>query len=254
MRHTATWAYGHCRLGAPPRTGARVLTYHAVGSPVDGDVRGLYSLSSARFEHHMRYLAEHYAEQLCPLACSTLNGTAPSIALTIDDGYVDTLTVAAPLLARLGIPFTVFLWTGAISGCRAGFLAPEQVRELHALPDVRIGSHTVNHSRLTQCDGAALKSELADSKAYLEDLLGAEIDSISYPHGAVNRRVRDAAQEAGYTIGATSRFDVNEHGCDPLLVCRTDVWAIDDVTVFRQKLRGDWDWMRWRRADPGVGK
>ena len=95
-----------------------------------------------------------------------------------------------------------------------------------------------------------MNEELVGSRSYLEDLIGAKVNLLSYPHGAVNGRVRNMAENAGYQIGATSRFDINEYNRDPLLLCRTDIWAQDNLSTFRQKLQGDWDWNRWRSSDP----
>jgi len=246
----ATWLYGRIRSGSNPRSGLRILTYHALGTPIESDVRFLYSMAPERFEEHARYLALHYAGRLAPLGACAPAGGALSIALTFDDGYRDNLSIAAPLLVGLGIPFTVFVCTGEVARRKPGFLAPEEVRELAHMPGARIGSHTVGHPRLTECDGTRLREELVGSKAYLEDLLGAEVDSLSYPHGAVDRKVRDMAESAGYRIGVSSRFDINQSGRDPLLLCRTDIWADDQIHTFEQKLGGDWDWNRWRSADP----
>ena len=246
---TATMAYGLMRRGGSRRSGLRVLMYHAIGTPIEGDVSGLYNMAPARFETQMRYMAEHYRHELVPLERSALAGESLKIALSFDDGYRDNLSVAAPLLVELGMPFSVFVCTGPVAQRKAGFLSPEDLRELAGLPGVTIGSHGVNHLRLTECDERRLKEELAGSKAYLENLLGSEIASLSYPHGAVNRNVRDAAESVGYRIGACSRFDINQSGRDPLLLCRTDIWADDDLPTFEQKLGGDWDWYRWRSAD-----
>lgn len=225
--------------------------YHAIGTPIESDDSGLYSVTSGRFEKHMRYLAGHYTDCLVPLAPSALTGDSFRIALTFDDGYRDNLSVAAPLLVELGIPFSVFVCTGAVAERRAGFLGPEDVCELAGLQGATIGSHSISHPRLVECNDRRLKEELAGSKAYLEDLLGKQVDSISYPDGLVDRRVRDMAENAGYDIGATSRFDINRPGRDSLLLCRSDIWADDDNLVFDQKLRGDWDWMRWHRTNSG---
>ena len=224
--------------------------YHAVGTAIRNDVRGLYNMSASRFEQHARLLVHGFGNRLVPLAPPALEGDSLRIAVTFDDGYRDNLTAAAPLLVELGVPFTVFVCTGAVADRRAGFLRPQDLRELAAFPGVVIGSHTVRHPRLTECDDRRLHAELADSKAYLEDLLGQSVDSVSYPHGAVDQRVRSAVQEAGYKLGASSRFDINLARRDPLLLCRTDIWARDDARVLEQKVRGDWDWMRWRAADP----
>lgn len=246
----ATWMYARFRVGAAPREGLRILMYHAIGTPIEGDVRRLYSMTAARFGEHMRGLSEHHADRLVSLDALESRGDSLRIALSFDDGYRDNLAVAAPLLVGLGIPFTVFVCTGAVAGRKAGFLAPEDLRELAGLPGATIGSHSINHVHLTEANERSLREELVGSKAYLEDLLGRGVHSLSYPHGAVDRRVRDAAENAGYRIGATSRFDINRPVRDPLLLCRTDIWADDNIAVFEQKLRGDWDWFRWRVADP----
>jgi len=224
--------------------------YHALGTPADGDFLGIYSIAPARFETHMRYLVEHYRESLVPLEAAALSTDRFRVAVTFDDGYRDTWAVGAPLLREMGIPFTVFVCTGAVAGQRMGFLTSDELRTLAAQPGVSIGSHGASHVRLTECDDRRLRDELVDSRHYLEDLCGRGIVLLSYPHGAVDRRVRDAAATAGYQIGGCSRFDCNAVGRDPLILCRTDIWADDDISVFEQKLRGDWDWLRWIHSDP----
>jgi peptidoglycan/xylan/chitin deacetylase (PgdA/CDA1 family) len=246
----ATLAYRGLRLVRGSRNGLRILMYHAVGSVVEDDRRGLYSIAPHLFEQHLDLLANRHAKQLVSLDSHALEGDGSRIAMTFDDGYQDNLVIAAPLLAARGIPFTVFVSTGAVSAQQAGFLVPHQLRELGRIPGARIGSHGVSHRRLTECDDHRLREELAGSKAYLEDLLGTAVDVMSYPHGAVDRRVRDAAEAAGYRLGATSRFDINLADRDPLLLCRAEIWSDDGLECLGQKLRGDWDWYRWRHDDP----
>ena len=244
-----TFAYTKLNFAKYPQTGLRVLMYHAIGTSIENDTRSLYNMTPKQFKKHMRHLVEYYKNYLVPFNSSALEGNSLKIALTFDDGYRDNLTVAAPILAKLGIPFTIFICTGAVAESRTGFLTPEDVRELAALQGAKIGSHTISHSRLTECDDSQLKEELIGSKNYLEDLIGSEVNMLSYPHGAVNNRVRDFVEKAGYQIGATSRFDLNEFGRDPLLLCRTDIWAQDNLSIFEQKLQGNWDWNRWRSID-----
>jgi peptidoglycan/xylan/chitin deacetylase (PgdA/CDA1 family) len=226
------------------------LMYHAVGTAIDGDTRGLYNMGVVQFKRHVKYLASHYRQGLVPLSLEPVQDQALRIVLTFDDGYLDNLKVAAPLLVELGIPFTVFVCTDAVAQRKSGFLEPDDVRELASLPGVQIGSHSASHARLTRCDDLQLHQELAGSKSYLEDLIGGQVCTLSYPHGDVDRRVRDVAEKVGYVIGCTSRFDINAESRDPLLLCRTDIWAEDTVSVFEEKLQGDWDWNRWRMADP----
>ena len=246
----ATWVYSRFRSDGNPRPGLRILMYHAIGTSIEDRGGDRYNTTFPRFERQMRYLAEHYPDRLVPFDCRISESNPLRIALTFDDGYRDNLTLAAPLLVELGIPFTVFVCTGTVGGRKEGFLRPEEVRELASLPGVKIGAHSISHPLLTTCDDHRLKQELHGSKTYLEDLLGREVDCLAYPFGAVNCRVRDMAEKEGYRFGACTRFDINRPSRDPLLLCRTHVWADDDASIFGQKLRGDWDWLRWRHRDP----
>lgn len=234
------------RIAAPPRRGLRVLMYHAVGSPADGDKLGIYTISAEALEKQISALASLFPGAVTDLASGIGTNGSFRIAVTFDDGYRDNLHCAAPLLQKFGIPFTVFVCSDFVRHGRAHCLSPAELRELAVLPGVSIGSHGATHSRLTELDDQKLSTELASSKAFLEDAIGRGVTAISYPHGAVDGRVRAAAAASGYKIGACSRFNINDAACDPLLLCRTDIHGIDSLRVFKQKLHGDWDWMQWK--------
>jgi peptidoglycan/xylan/chitin deacetylase (PgdA/CDA1 family) len=96
--------------------GFMVLTYHRVND--EGDPF-LPAVPTRVFEQQMRHVAGTY--QVLPveeLAERAARGALPplGLAITFDDGYRDTLTHAAPILARHGLPATVFLATGFIGG------------------------------------------------------------------------------------------------------------------------------------------
>lgn len=226
-----------------PSPGFRILIYHAVGSPIKEDRLGLYTISPELFSQHMETLSAYPEIRLCGFL-EGFSSTGLGISVTFDDGYKDTLYEAAPILAKHNIPFTVFISTSFVQNRAENYLSPEEVCELAALPGVTIGTHGSTHVPLTQCGDPMLKRELEDSRHYLEDLLGIEIVSMSYPHGAVSRRVRDRVEAAGYRAAGTSLFNINGSQRDSLLLARTDILGIDSVRVFRQKLHGDWDWSR----------
>lgn len=238
------------RSGSKPRAGLRVLMYHAVGSPAEDDQRGLYSIAPALFESHIAALANSDGIAVTALTQDLKAPQRLRVAITFDDGYRDNLHVAAPVLLRYRMPFTVFVCSGFVGRVCGNFLDVAELRELAALPGVSIGSHGATHTPLTRLDDRALNEELLSSKRSLEDAIGHAVTTISYPHGAVDRRVRDAVAAAGYAIGASSRFDINAEKRDPLLLCRTDIHGNDNVRIFNQKLHGDWDWYRWRNPDP----
>lgn len=223
--------------------GCRVLMYHAIGSAVPEDAAGLYSMSPQRFREQMHWLAKQHAPAVTGLDQAVAAGSG--IAITFDDGYGDLLTAAAPILVGCGFPFTVFVTPGFVSDPSGLYLTPADLRTLAALPGVTIGAHGNSHRRLTECSDAELIAELAGSRAWLEDAVAKPVTSMSYPHGAVDIRVRDAAAAAGYELAACSRFGAHRRDGDRLCVARTDIWAQDDARRFAAKVAGAWDWMKW---------
>jgi peptidoglycan/xylan/chitin deacetylase (PgdA/CDA1 family) len=234
----------------PPADGLRVLMYHAIGTPALGDTQGLFSLKPECFRRHMVLLAGWKGGRVVEFDEAALSGTGCRVAITFDDGYLDNLEVAAPILGELGLPFMVFVTSEFVRNGKAGFLSPAALRNLAALPGAQIGAHGANHVALTQCDDWKLRDELASSRHYLEDVLGHEVRALAYPYGATDLRVRDAALAVGYRLGACSLAGINPPERDPLLLARTEIVSCDSERVFAQKLHGDWDWYRWRTRDP----
>ncbi len=221
--------------------GCRVLMYHAVGGKVVGDAQGLYSLAPDLFARHVAVLKRC---AVVPLSDGVARGQG--VAVTFDDGYRDNLTAAAPLLVEAAVPFTVFVTPAFIESGEAQYLSRSDVASLSRLPGVTIGAHGYSHTRLPACDDAALARELTDSRAWLEDLLGVPVTTMSYPHGAVDDRVAAAAAAAGFAVAACSRFGRYRSGEDSYRVPRTDIWSFDGVRRLRAKVAGHWDWMAWR--------
>jgi peptidoglycan/xylan/chitin deacetylase (PgdA/CDA1 family) len=235
------------RLLAPLRgnPGCRVLMYHAVGSEVSGDRQGQYRIDAGRFRDHMHCLAESGRQPVAHLGDGI--GAGAGLAITFDDGYLDTLTVAAPIMVDLGFPFTVFVTPDFVRSGEGRYLSPTALRDLAAQQGVTIGAHGNSHRRLTECGDAELTHELAGSRAWLEDALSRPVTTMSYPHGAVDDRVRAATAAAGYMLAACSRFGAHRQNDDRLLIARTDIWAQDDTTRLMAKVSGAWDWMGWHR-------
>jgi peptidoglycan/xylan/chitin deacetylase (PgdA/CDA1 family) len=91
-----------------------ILTFHRVNDEQDPFFP---SLATGIFAARMEHIAQRYVVlPVEDLAERLRDGRAPSnaLALTFDDGYCDSLTHAAPILARYGLPATIFLTTGYI--------------------------------------------------------------------------------------------------------------------------------------------
>lgn len=221
----------------------RVLVYHAVGSDVPGDRGRIYSLSPERFARHVRLLVS-MASETAELTDGVRAGRG--LVVTFDDGYRDTLTIAAPQLVSAGLPFTVFVTPDFVAHRAPPYLSRQELRELAALPGVTIGAHGRTHRRLTECTDGELAAELTGARAWLEDIVARPVLTMSYPHGAVDTRVRDAAGAAGYITAACSKFGAHRPGDDALMVPRTDMWADDGPRRLAAKVHGRWDWMSLR--------
>ncbi len=107
-------ALGIPRAARLLRRGGTILCYHNVvpdGTGGDSATPGLH-MPLARFESQVRWLARHYEiVPLRELVQRVERGEQLSkvATLTFDDGYAGTLQHAVPLLARLGVPATVFV-------------------------------------------------------------------------------------------------------------------------------------------------
>jgi peptidoglycan/xylan/chitin deacetylase (PgdA/CDA1 family) len=91
-----------------------ILTYHRVND--EGDPF-FPALPTPVFERHMAHVARHYRVLTVEALVERMRRSdvpRNALAITFDDGYRDNLTHAAPILARHGLPATVFLATGLI--------------------------------------------------------------------------------------------------------------------------------------------
>lgn len=90
--------------------GGLILAYHRVAS-LSPDTHGL-CVPADRFRDHMRYVAEHCT----PMSLEDLFVAAQAdalperaVAVTLDDGYLDARTTAAPILSEHDVPATFFV-------------------------------------------------------------------------------------------------------------------------------------------------
>jgi peptidoglycan/xylan/chitin deacetylase (PgdA/CDA1 family) len=88
-----------------------------------------------------------------------------------------------------------------------------------------IGSHSLSHPLLPQCDDAWLERELHESKVRIESELGTQVETFCYPNGDADGRVARAAERAGYACAVTTTWGMNDDSVDPFLLRRCDINA-----------------------------
>jgi peptidoglycan/xylan/chitin deacetylase (PgdA/CDA1 family) len=197
-----------------------IFMYHQVAEiPRQFDPLGL-ALPPGQFEQQMSYLARHgyhclTLAEAVQLMRASRRAPANSFVLTFDDGYQDLHSVVCPMLARFGFSATVFLvagrmgrasdWTGQ-DGERSGqLLSWAEAREL-ARRGMILGSHTVNHCRLSQLDDRAAHEEIWNSRVVLEDELDMQVEFFSYPYSDTNARVEQSVKAAGYAAACAGNM------------------------------------------------
>lgn len=185
-----------------------VLTYHGVIASRAQKDAVWFDCTVAEFEAQMAFLKAQGANVVTLSQLQrhlTLGEKLPdrSVALTFDDSYQGVYDYAAPVLARYGYPYAVFVHTDYV-GSQKGRpkMTWDQLRELDRSGLVTTGAHSRSHpadlGRLTQ---AKQDEELQGSKRVLEQELGHPVPFFSYPNGKANDTTFERARLAGYTLG-----------------------------------------------------
>lgn len=227
-----------------------VLMYHRVGA-IQTPAEEKYCVTPARFTSHMRALASR-GYRAVPLAAFMdwrELGTSlreKDFVLTFDDGFRGVLEHAAPVLAELNWPFTVFLVTdrlndtdrwNQLSGLGGGhqLLGVEELPQLQAAR-CELHSHTMTHRSLTALGDQELRHELAGSLARLIELLGQGSYCLAYPYGHVDPRVETMARDVGYRAAFSVQPGFNRRDVDPFHIRRLDVFGSDTAPMLLRKI------------------
>lgn len=115
------------------RTGlaAVILQYHHVSEKLPA----VTSVSEATFRQHLNFLK---SEQFSVIALDELiqqlqaGKTLPpkTVAITFDDGYLNNMEAAAPVLEQFGYPYTIFVNPKLIDEKKGYVMSWEQLRQL----------------------------------------------------------------------------------------------------------------------------
>lgn len=241
----------YARLRSTFSPGLRILMYHRVARLAAYDQ---LTVSPERFDQQMRELAAHKVVSLEAGLQALRAGPLrePLFAVTFDDGYLDNLTEALPILERHRIPATIFVTTQfcdqALSHPRYGdpgaqrlHLDWDEVRRLARTPGITIGSHTRTHPYLPTIGDAMAQQEIALSRTEIAEHLHAPVAYFCYPSGDLGPRERALVQQSGYVAAVSVAPGVNRQGADLYQLKRTEITDRDDEAQFRLKLAGAFD-------------
>ncbi len=230
-----------------------ILMYHNLGVPPQGArLRNLYVRTNAFARQMFLLRLLGYRGLSMSAAMPYLRGEKKGrvVAITFDDGYVDTLEQALPILQKNGFSATCYVisqrtgqyndWDAASLNVRKSLMNDEQVRAWHAA-GMEVGAHSRTHPRLTGCTNAELQDEITGSKADLEALIGEPVTQFCYPYGDLDERVVAATRQAGYDAATTVQRGRARVGDDAMLLRRVLVSGSTMPHLFLLKLLGNYE-------------
>ena len=206
---TATWPLVAADAPGPPAgftLRVPVLMYHRV-APADQVGTSLPGLvvPPDLFEAQLDALIAAgwqtiTAAQLAADLAAGVEPPARTFVITFDDGRRDAYTQAYPILQRLGLVATFYVITGRVND--ASSLTASQWRLL-ASTGMEIGSHTVNHVRLSTASELAARYELTASADRIAAVTGQRPTTFAYPFGGEDPTDQGLVEETGYAMAFT---------------------------------------------------
>lgn len=187
------------------------VMYHRVVDEIDGSDPYHLSITSDQLDAQLAYLKSKGYESVNPITAITDAMNAPErnrkqVVLTFDDGYMDFMTHAVPVLQKHGYAAMLMVVTDRIGGRnewdegraeQVPLMGVSELREAHS-SGIWIGSHSKTHPAMATLDAAVAKAEIVESKAKLEDLLGEPVPIFCFPYGSSSPAVQSTVQEAGF--------------------------------------------------------
>ena len=204
-----------------------VLCYHNVGADRPGSWP-LLTVSPPVFERQVKWLVDngytgiHAADWLAWTRSGTPLPDKP-VLITFDDGYSDLVANAIPTLEASRLKATIFMvsqhiggastWDVALGHPSQPLMTAAEIRDCSA-QGIEIGAHTRTHPDLRKLRDADLKAEFEGCRKDLAALMVGPVNTVAYPFGFQNERVRKIAGET-YDLAFSCRPGLNAWRTDP---------------------------------------
>lgn len=219
-----------------------ILSYHKIGPPPPPPKgwESWYYVSGERFEQDLLWFRQRgYAfisrDDLFAALERGVELPAKACLVTFDDGYRNNLTVAMPIMRRLGVPGVVFTPTAFIGGINAWDTNHEPEETICSWDDLRqlerngvaIESHSVSHPAFSDLTDEQHEQQLRESKRTLEEGLGREVEFFAYPFG-------DSGRDAGVSAELLQRVGYRAaclYGGGAVQIPGADRWRLERLAM-----------------------
>lgn len=229
-----------------PQRGVVFLCYHRVGRRTSSRV----DLPNWLFDEQMARLTAGFEVVDISGGLTALSSSADAasskhpVAVTFDDGTVDFVEEALPLLVRHQVPATLYVATDFIERGRpfpdgAMPLSWSGLAEAVSTGLVTVGSHTHTHALLDRLSDDAVEAELDRSIGLIAERLGVESRHFAYPKALPGSPAADRAVRARFASAALAGTRANPYGMtDPYRLARSPVQVDDGLAFFTRKVIG----------------
>jgi peptidoglycan/xylan/chitin deacetylase (PgdA/CDA1 family) len=167
------------------------------------------------------------------------------VGITFDDGYVNNLTHALPVLVRHKFSSTCYavsylagetnLWDKGIGIAQAPLMNEIQMRQWAAAGQ-EIGSHTKTHADLKAISDDQCRVEIGEGKTDLERILASTLGHFCYPYGHYEAHHVDMVRVAGFKTATTTQRSRCHAGDDMLQIPRVPVLRSTSLPLFWLKI------------------
>jgi len=226
-----------------------ILTYHQIETapPRGAAFRSLYVPPRA-FARQMALLQRLgyrglSLSALMPYLNGELDGKV--VGITFDDGYLNNLNNALPVLKRHGFSSTCYIvsqrigrtneWDRGAGIAQTPLMDVAQLRQWLA-GGQELGAHTRHHVHLPQLDAANCIDEIARCKTELETLTDAPVRHFCYPYGEFMPEHSAMVSMAGFHSATTTQRGRCRSGDDLMQLPRVPVMRSTTLPLLWLKL------------------
>lgn len=213
-----------------------ILMYHQIEvAPPKGAAFRSLCVSPQAFARQMFFLRLlGYRGLSMPALMPYLTGeqSGKVVGITFDDGYLNNLIHALPVLKRHGFSSTCYAvsqqlgksnaWDRDTGIAQTPLMNATQLRQWLA-GGQDVGAHTRHHVRLTDIDASLSMEEISLCKSELERQVSSSVQHFCYPYGAYTDDHVAMARAAGFETVTTTQRSRCQEGEDMMQLPRVPV-------------------------------
>lgn len=225
-----------------------ILMYHQIGQPAPrGTPFRSLTVHPASFRRQMKWMRRlGYTglsmRELMPYLQGRKQGKV--FGITFDDGYVNVLQNALPILREVGFTSTNYFvaerfggsneWDHGIGVPPSALMSRAQAAAWVAAGQ-EAGSHSLDHPNLPDLAGPDAFDQIHKSRQILQEALNVEVTAFCYPYGHETPALRDMVREAGYISATTTSGGLAGPADDVFGLPRVTVARSTHIVRFLQK-------------------